>query len=62
MSQEVEGHRPRKRRIRRFLRRRTVRVAGALLGAFLIWVCFSVGQALVAPGGGSASAKLAECA
>jgi hypothetical protein len=54
--------RPRKRRIRRFLRRPTVRVIGALIGAFLIWVCFSVGQALAAPGGGSASAKLAEWA
>jgi hypothetical protein len=66
MSQEVKGRRPGKRRIRRsprrFLRRRTVRVIGALLGAFLIWVGFSVGQALVAPGGGSASAKLAEWA
>jgi hypothetical protein len=39
-----------------------VRVIAALLGVFLIWVCFSVGQALVAPGGGSASAKLAEWA
>jgi len=54
--------RPRKRRVRRFLRRRTVRVIGALLGAFLIWVGFSVGQAVAAPGGGSASAKLAEWA
>jgi Phosphodiester glycosidase len=53
---------PRKRRVRRFLRRPTVRVIGALVGAFLIWVCFSIGQALVAPSGGSASAKLAEWA
>jgi hypothetical protein len=56
----------RKRRVRgflrRFLRRRSVRVVGALFGAFLIWVGFSVGQALVAPGGGSTSSKLAEWA
>jgi hypothetical protein len=54
--------RQRKRRLRRFLRRPTVRVIGALLAAFLIWVCFSVGQALAAPGGGSVSSKLAEWA
>jgi len=53
---------PRKRRLRRFLRRPTVRVIGALLAAFLLWVCFSVGQALAAPGGGSVSSKLAEWA
>jgi hypothetical protein len=53
---------PRKRRLRRFLRRPTVRVIGALLCAFLIWACFSVGQALAAPGGGSVSSKLAEWA
>ena len=53
---------PRKRRFRRFLRRPTVRVIAALLGVFLIWVCFSVGQALAAPSGGSASSKLAEWA
>jgi Phosphodiester glycosidase len=53
---------PRKRRLRRFLRRPTVRVIGALLAAFLIWVCFSMGQALAAPGGGSISSKLAEWA
>jgi hypothetical protein len=55
-------HKPRKRRFRRFLRRPTVRVIAALLGVFLIWVCFSVGQALAAPSGGSASSKLAEWA
>ena len=56
----------RRRRVRGFLRglvrRRSVRVAGALIGAFLIWVGFSVGQALTAPGGGSTSSKLAEWA
>jgi hypothetical protein len=51
-----------RRRLRRFVRRPTVRVIGALLAAFLIWVCFSVGQALAAPGGGSVSSKLAEWA
>ncbi len=59
---EGRPRRPRKQRMRRFLRRPTVRVIGALLAAFLIWVAFSVGQALVAPGGGSASSKLAEWA
>jgi hypothetical protein len=54
--------RQRKRRMRRFLRRPTVRVIGALLAALLVWVSFSVGQALTAPGGGSFSSKLAEWA
>ena len=49
-------------RVRRFTRRPTVRVIGALVGLFLVWVCFSVGQTLAAPGGGSTSAKLAEWA
>jgi hypothetical protein len=39
-----------------------VRGAGILLAALLIWVSFSVGQALTAPGGGSTSSKLAEWA
>ena len=54
--------RRRKRRLRRFLRRPTVRGAGIVLAALLIWVSFSVGQALTAPGGGSTSSKLAEWA
>ncbi|HTU75403.1 MAG TPA: phosphodiester glycosidase family protein [Trebonia sp.] len=53
---------PRKRRLRRFLRRRPVRVAGALLGVAVVWLSFSVGQAVTAPGGGSFSSKLAEWA
>ena len=53
---------PRKLRMRGFLRRPTVRVIGVLLAAFLLWVSFSVGQALAAPGGGSLSSKLAEWA
>jgi hypothetical protein len=44
------------------MRRPTVRVIGALLVAFLLWVCFSIGQTLAAPGGGSTSSKLAEWA
>jgi hypothetical protein len=52
----------RKGRLRRFLRRPTVRVTGALLAALLVWAGFSVGQALTAPGGGSASSRLAEWA
>jgi hypothetical protein len=39
-----------------------VRVIGALIGLFLVWACFSVGQALAAPGGGNTSTKLAEWA
>ena len=49
-------------RIRRFFRLRTVRVILALIAVFFLWVAFSVGQALTAPGGGSTSAKLAEWA
>ncbi len=51
-----------RRRIRRFFRLRTVRVILALIAVFCLWVAFSVGQALAAPGGGSTSAKLAEWA
>jgi hypothetical protein len=58
----TSGGKPRKRRLRRFLRRRTVRVAGALLGVAALWLSFSVGQAVTAPGGGSFSSKLAEWA
>jgi len=54
--------RPRRGRIRRFFRRRTVRVILALIAVFCIWLGFSVGQALAAPGGGSTSSKLAEWA
>jgi Phosphodiester glycosidase len=49
-------------RIRRFVRRPTVRVILALILVFFCWVGFSVGQALAAPGGGSMSTKLAEWA
>ncbi len=54
--------RPGRGRIRRFFRLRSVRVILALIGVFCIWVAFSVGQALTAPGGGSTSTKLAEWA
>ena len=54
--------RARKRRVRRLLRRRTVRVILALIAVFCCWLAFSVGQALTAPGGGSVSSKLAEWA
>jgi len=54
---------PRRRgRIRRLLRRRTVRVILALVAVFCCWLAFSVGQALAAPNGGSLSSKLAEWA
>jgi hypothetical protein len=59
------GHRRRGRkrgRIRRLLRRPTVRVILALVVVFCCWLAFSVGQALAAPGGGSMSSKLAEWA
>jgi Phosphodiester glycosidase len=49
-------------RVRRFLRRPTVRVILALIVVFFCWVGFSLGQALTAPGGGSTSSKLAEWA
>ena len=62
MSLAVPDVRRLRQRARRFLRRPTVRVIGALIAAFLLWVCFSVGQALAAPGGGSTSTKLAEWA
>jgi Phosphodiester glycosidase len=52
----------RRHRIRRLLRLRTVRVILALIAVFCCWLAFSVGQTLAAPGGGSASAKLAEWA
>ncbi len=52
----------RRRRIRRLLRRPTVRVILALIAVFCCWLAFSVGQALAAPNGGSLSSKLAEWA
>jgi hypothetical protein len=58
----VRRQRARKYRLRRFFRLRTVRAISALILIFLVWVAFSVGQALTAPGGGSASSKLAEWA
>ena len=54
--------RPKKHRLRKFFRLRTVRVIGVLLLVFFVWVAFSVGQALTAPNGGSISSKLAEWA
>jgi hypothetical protein len=62
MSLAVPDGRRLRQWARRFLRRPTVRVIGALTGVFLLWVCFSVGQALAAPGGGNTSTKLAEWA
>jgi hypothetical protein len=50
------------RRTRRLLRRPTVRVILALITVFCLWLAFSIGQALTAPGGGSMSSKLAEWA
>src|SRR5271169_4564139 len=52
----------RRGRIRRLLRRPTVRVILALVAVFCCWLAFSVGQALAAPNGGSLSSKLAEWA
>ena len=61
---EAGGHTKDRRRgrIRRLLRRRTVRVILALVAVFCCWLAFSVGQALAAPNGGSLSSKLAEWA
>jgi Phosphodiester glycosidase len=50
------------RRLRRFFRLRTVRVAGTLVLVLIAWADFSIGQALSAPNGGSTSSKLAEWA
>jgi hypothetical protein len=52
----------RRGRIRRTLRRPTVRVIAALVAVLLCWCAFSVGQALAAPNGGTTSSKLAEWA
>jgi len=49
-------------RVRRLLRRPTVRVILALIAVLCCWLAFSIGQALTAPGGGSLSTKLAEWA
>jgi hypothetical protein len=54
--------RPKKYRLRRFFRLRTVRAVGVLFLVFFIWLAFSVGQALSSPNGGSISSKLAEWA
>jgi len=61
---EADGHTKGRRRgrIRRLLRRPTVRVILALVAVFCCWLAFSVGQALAAPNGGSLSSKLAEWA
>ena len=50
------------RRLRRFARRPTVRVIGALVGVFLVWVMFSAGQAAFKNNGQGVSANLAEWA
>ena len=62
MAREHRRPRMRKHRLRRALRLRSVRVAGAVLAVFFVWVTFSVGQALAAPNAGSTSSKLAEWA
>jgi len=54
--------RVKKHRLRRFFRLKTVRAIVVLLLVFFVWVAFSVGQALLAPNGGSTSSKLAEWA
>jgi hypothetical protein len=54
--------RQKKQRLRRFFRLRAVRAAGVIVLVFFVWVAFSVGQALTASNGGTASAKLAEWA
>jgi hypothetical protein len=51
-----------KHRLRRLFRLKTVRGIGVLLLVFIVWVAFSVGQALTAPNGGSTTSKLAEWA
>jgi Phosphodiester glycosidase len=62
MTAENDLKRHKRHRVKRFFRLRSVRVVGVLLLVFFVWVAFSVGQALTAPNGGSASSKLAEWA
>ena len=50
------------RRLRRFARRPTVRVIGAIVGIFFIWVMFSAGQAAFQNNGQGFTANLAEWA
>jgi Phosphodiester glycosidase len=56
------GRKVRFRRTRKLARMRSVRIVGALFGVFLIWVTFSVGQAITANNGQSMSSNLAEWA
>jgi hypothetical protein len=50
------------RRLRRFSRRRSVRVVAAIIGVFLVWVMFSAGQAAFKNNGQGFTANLAEWA
>jgi hypothetical protein len=50
------------RRTRRVFRRRSVRVVSAVVGLFLVWVMFSVGQAAVKNNGQGMGANVAEWA
>jgi phosphodiester glycosidase len=61
-SREQGQRKVRFRRLRRFARRPTVRVVGALFGIFLVWVMFSAGQAAFKNNGQGFSANLAEWA
>ena len=56
------GGRSRFRRTRKIARLRSVRIVAALFGVFLIWVTFSIGQAITANNGQSLSSNLAEWA
>jgi hypothetical protein len=60
-SRKPEARR-RRGRVRRLLRHRVIRAGLALIAVLCCWAAFSVGQALSAPGGGSASSRLAEWA
>ncbi|MGH3266507.1 MAG: hypothetical protein ACRDNS_31465, partial [Trebonia sp.] len=58
-----DGRRPGKvrfRRTRRLYRRRSVRIVSAVLGVFLVWVMFSLGQASFKNNGQGVSANAAE--
>jgi len=61
-GQPGPGRKVRFRRTRKLARMRSVRIVGALFGVFLIWVMFSVGQAVTANNGQSLSSNLAEWA
>jgi hypothetical protein len=52
--------RQRKRRLRKLLKRRSVRIVLGVLAVCFGWLCWSIGSAIAAPGNDSLAAKVAE--